>query len=450
MSFRVFISSSDDPQSKQYLAVARRALFHIDEDPLSVEDERNLTDSDDRSKIAKELIAQSEIFMGIYGAEYGEVPSGETRSYCEQEYHLAVQMGKQCLVFRPETFRQEVEPRQQAFFEHLEQHHIINEFADAEDLAAQIKLQMDKYRETRPLRRLRPAQQQNAFPPAEDEAKISITVQSALPPAPQAPPAPAPAESADGEKRRERAVEPLPVEVEEEPIGAAAPPEPVPVTETYTPGYSDPDALTRVVNRALQLAEDELEAIVRRALQLHEAQTVLQRREQDEARDGLVTVAPIFGEPNRASQFQADIFMVMPFRKRYDAVYSNIIQPLAADLNLTIKRGDDFTSVTGAIMQEVWAALNACRLVIADTSEDNPNVYYELGIAHTLGKPAILLTQAKDFEQIPFDIRHLRFIVYEDSIPGAEKLEQDLRHAIVWLLNDLEEIDEKNNDNGAT
>lgn len=442
MPFRVFISSSDDPQSQQYLAVARRALFHIDEDPLSVEDERDLTGSDDRIKVARELISQSEIFMGIYGAEYGEVPSGETRSYSEQEYHLAVQMGKQCLIFRPETFQQEVEERQQAFFEYLEQQHIINEFDNAEDLAAQIKLQMDKYRETRPLRRLRPPQQ-NAFPPAEaeDDSQISITVQSVLPPAPQAPPAPAPQESVDGEDRRERMVEPEPAAVEEEATGTSAPPEPA--AESYSPGYADPDALTRVVNRALQLAEDELEAIVRRALQLHEAQTLLQRREQDEARDGLVTVAPIFGEPNRGSQFQADIFMVMPFRERYNAVYSNIIQPLAADLNLTIKRGDDFTSVTGAIMQEVWAALNACRVVIADTSEDNPNVYYELGIAHTLGKPAILLTQAKDFEQIPFDIRHLRFIVYEDSIPGAEKLEQDLRRAIVWLLNDLDENGEQ-------
>ncbi|MCA9914116.1 MAG: DUF4062 domain-containing protein, partial [Anaerolineae bacterium] len=395
MPFRVFISSSDDPQSQQYLAVARRALFHIDEDPLSVHDEGNLTASDNRSKIAKELIAQSEIFMGIYGAEYGEVPPGETRSYSEQEYHIAVQMGKQCLIFRPETFSQELEPRQQAFFEHLEQHHIINEFTDTEDLAAQIKLQMDKYRETRPLRRLRPMQQ-NAFPPSEEEAKISITVQSVPPPAPQAPPAPAPAVEREAETGIDEFSEgAIPPELEEE-LDEITPPAPEPATSgSYEPSYADPDALTRVVNRALELAEDELEAIVRRALQLHDAQTVVQRREQEEARDGLVTVAPIFGEPNRGTQFEADVFMVMPFRERYNAVYSNIIQPLAADLNLTIKRGDDFTSVTGAIMQEVWAALNACKLVIVETSVENANVYYELGIAHTLGKPAILITQGK-------------------------------------------------------
>jgi len=337
------------------------------------------------------------------------VPPGETRSYAEQEYHYAVSLGKPCLIFRPAHFDQPVEERQAAFFAFLQQHHIINEFEDAEDLAAQLKLQIDKYRETRPLRRLRPPRQ-NAFPPPTDEELREVSTQ-AVPP-----PAPAPAEDAT----------------------MASDAEPT-TDERYQPGYADPDALTRVVNRALELAEDELEAMVRRALQLHDAQTYVERRAQEEARDGLITVEPIFGEPDRGTQFQADIFMIMPFRERYDAVYRNIIQPLTADLNLTIKRGDDFTSVTGAIMQEVWAALNACRLVIADTSEINANVYYELGIAHTLGKPALLLTQAQDFEQIPFDIRHLRFIVYEDSIPGAEKLEQDLRRSIVWLLNDLEE-----------
>jgi hypothetical protein len=139
------------------------------------------------------------------------------------------------------------------------------------------------------------------------------------------------------------------------------------------------------------------------------------------------------------SQFQSDIFMVMPFRPEYDVVYQEIIRPICASLNLTIKRGDDFASVNGSIINEVWSALNACRLVIAETTEINANVYYELGIAHTLGKPAVLLTQEKEPQKLPFDIRHMRFVVYENSISGGDELEKDLRKAIVWLLNDLEE-----------
>ena len=71
----------------------------------------------------------------------------------------------------------------------------------------------------------------------------------------------------------------------------------------------------------------------------------------------------------------------------------------------------------------------------------NANVYYELGISHTLGKPTILLTQTKEVEELPFDIRGLRFIVYEDSIVGSQALEQQLRKTIIWLMNDLEEQD---------
>jgi hypothetical protein len=110
---------------------------------------------------------------------------------------------------------------------------------------------------------------------------------------------------------------------------------------------------------------------------------------------------------------------------------------VVSELNLTIKRGDDFASLSGSIINEIWAALNACHLVIVETTEVNANVYYELGIAHTLGKPAILLTQEKEVQKLPFDIRHLRFIVYENTIPGGEKLEADLKKAIIWIMNDL-------------
>lgn len=191
-----------------------------------------------------------------------------------------------------------------------------------------------------------------------------------------------------------------------------------------------------LVERALTVASDDIEQIIRRALDLHQAQQMVR---QSSDHDGEMRVNPIFGPPLQQDQFQSDIFMIMPFREQFNSIYENVVRPVVASLNLTIKRGDDFTSLSGAIMNEVWAALNACRLVIVETTEVNANVYYELGIAHTLGKPAILLTQAKDVEDLPFDIRHLRFIVYDNTIPGGEKLEADLQRAILWILNDLEE-----------
>jgi nucleoside 2-deoxyribosyltransferase len=147
----------------------------------------------------------------------------------------------------------------------------------------------------------------------------------------------------------------------------------------------------------------------------------------------------VFGKPATGRQFQADAFMIMPFRPEFDGIYTGIIRPLMGDLKLTLQRGDEFTSAQGVVMEEVWAALNACRFVIAEITGGNDNVFYELGIAHTLNKPAILITQAAAPEQVPFDIRHLRYIQYENTVAGGLRLRDDLKRAIERLVRDLED-----------
>lgn len=193
------------------------------------------------------------------------------------------------------------------------------------------------------------------------------------------------------------------------------------------------------VRRALDLVEDDLENIISRVLATQQAQSSILPPTLTGGAGHEITVNPIFGEPNKNVQFQSDIFMIMPFREEFNAIYKNVIVPTVNDMNLTIKRGDDFNSVSGQIMSEVWAAINSCRLVIVETTQENANVYYELGIAHTLGKPAILITQGRAIEDFPFDIRHLRFIVYDNTIAGGDKLESDLKQSIIWIINDLED-----------
>jgi hypothetical protein len=144
----------------------------------------------------------------------------------------------------------------------------------------------------------------------------------------------------------------------------------------------------------------------------------------------------VFGEPLEGRQFQSDIFVVMPFALELAPVYQEVIKPLAADMNLRVVRGDEFASTRGSIIEEVWAALNGCRLVVADITGGNDNVYYELGIAHTLNKPAILLTQTQRPEDVPFDIRHLRYIQYQLS--DLDRLRVDLEMSLTWMLADLE------------
>ncbi|HEX2907958.1 MAG TPA: hypothetical protein VHO69_13900, partial [Phototrophicaceae bacterium] len=149
----------------------------------------------------------------------------------------------------------------------------------------------------------------------------------------------------------------------------------------------------------------------------------------------------VFGRPAKSQQFQSDVFVVMPFAAAFAPVYTDIIKPLAAELKLTILRGDELSSSRGSIMEEVWAALNACRFVIAEITGGNDNVFYELGIAHTLNKPAILITQAAAPEAVPFDIRHLRYVRYENTPEGGVRLRSDLQTVITRLLAELDAVD---------
>lgn len=148
-------------------------------------------------------------------------------------------------------------------------------------------------------------------------------------------------------------------------------------------------------------------------------------------RDGMILQRSVFGKPLDDAQFASDFFMIMPFRAQFEAVYRGVIQPLIEGMDSTIKRGDDYFS-QNAIIREVWTAIYASKAYIAELTDRNANVFYELGIAHTIGKPGIMITQ--NIEDIPFDIRHLRFIVYENTPEGLKKLRAELTAACQLLL----------------
>jgi Protein of unknown function (DUF4231)/SMODS and SLOG-associating 2TM effector domain 1 len=152
--------------------------------------------------------------------------------------------------------------------------------------------------------------------------------------------------------------------------------------------------------------------------------------ETQSQRKGMIEIEPTFGTPASQDQFKCDIFMIMPFAEPFQPIYKDNIVLVASKLRMTIKRGDDFFS-EHAIMDEVWAGIYHSRMVITECTGRNANVYYELGIAHTLGKPAIMITQ--DIEDTPFDLRHLRIIVYQNTPEGLKTLCDELEEAIVLL-----------------
>lgn len=172
--------------------------------------------------------------------------------------------------------------------------------------------------------------------------------------------------------------------------------------------------------------EDELQ--VKAMSGLHQ---IIEQMHRD---DGTMTVQSIFGAPLKSDQFKSDIFMIMPFREKFNAVYTEHIKPTMERAGLKVIRGDDFFS-ENAIVDEIWAAIYHSKLVVAECTDRNPNVYYELGIAHAIGKPSILIVQ--DIEDIPFDLRHLRIIVYQTTPEALKDLQTQLEKACQGLLSDL-------------
>jgi hypothetical protein len=74
------------------------------------------------------------------------------------------------------------------------------------------------------------------------------------------------------------------------------------------------------------------------------------------------------------------------------------------------------------------------KVVVCDCTGKNPNVFYEIGIAHTLGKDVILITQSKD--DIPFDLRHLRYVEYMRNKEGLRDLTSAVQARLQTLIGD--------------
>lgn len=402
MANKVFISTADDPQSRDYAQIIKTALWRISDFSLAATTLADIgaASADIRLNAARAIIEDSDIFIGVYGAHYGDVPPGETASYIELEYQYALTHGLMCMVFFPEDVQTNDE-RLIAFKRHLQENHVINTFKNEVDLQAQVLVGVSKYKLLRKAPRV-------LRPPA-DQTFAAIAAEI-LPGRPAA---------------------------AAEPQTAASSADITQIAHAVSSAAGDEQTFTASVLRAFDLVDESIEDIIRRALEVHDARRLVQPPPTLPSHDTL-HVRPLFGAPSTSSQFNMDLFMIMPFREQYTAVYNNVIIPTLSGLNLTIKRGDDFSSISGAVIQEVWAAIYNCRMVIAEVTEINANVYYELGIAHTLGKPAVLITQTPP-EDLPFDIRHLRFITYENTIDGAQHLAAELKQSIVWILNDLKE-----------
>ena len=120
-------------------------------------------------------------------------------------------------------------------------------------------------------------------------------------------------------------------------------------------------------------------------------------------------------------------FILMPFDPKFKPVYTKAIKPAVKKAKLNPKRADEIFAVR-SVIQDVWEYINKSALLIADLTERNPNVFYEVGLSHALPRKLIIITQRK--EDVPFDLQHIRWIKYKNDVSGRKELTRKLYRAM--------------------
>lgn len=135
-----------------------------------------------------------------------------------------------------------------------------------------------------------------------------------------------------------------------------------------------------------------------------------------------LTIAPEVFKVPTSKRDPSLVALMMPFDTRYNAV-SDAIKEAATSLSLDCKRVDDIWE-DSTIIQDVFNLIFASAFVVCDFSERNSNVFYESGIAHTLGRTVIPIVQ--DIRDIPSDLKQHRAIKYLPNNEGLLKLKADI------------------------
>jgi len=131
--------------------------------------------------------------------------------------------------------------------------------------------------------------------------------------------------------------------------------------------------------------------------------------------------------------FSGSCFVMMPFASPFDRYYRNIFVPAIRNCGLVPIRGDGIFG--SAIVSDIWHAIKKSTLALADLTGKNPNVFYELGLAHAIGKAVILV--ASNTADVPIDLGGLRVILYDkDDENWGQRLQENIQRSIDEILRE--------------
>lgn len=133
-------------------------------------------------------------------------------------------------------------------------------------------------------------------------------------------------------------------------------------------------------------------------------------------------------------------FIMMPFGEPIGGYYEKIYEPAIKKAGLTPIRADNEIFGTGKIIDQIWRGINDAKVLVAELTNRNPNVFYELGLAHALNKPVVLVSSNES--DVPFDLRHIRVIYYDVQDPfwGNKLIEKVAENVLSAVANPEEAI----------
>jgi GTPase SAR1 family protein len=121
--------------------------------------------------------------------------------------------------------------------------------------------------------------------------------------------------------------------------------------------------------------------------------------------------------------------VLMPFREPFNKYYTVIWKPAIEEVGFSSVRADEMFGAN-PVMSDLWGSICRARVVVAELTGRNPNVMYEIGLSHAIGKPVVLLAQT--IEDVPFDLRSLRCLLYDTRDPEwASRLRSDIKASIL-------------------
>jgi len=122
---------------------------------------------------------------------------------------------------------------------------------------------------------------------------------------------------------------------------------------------------------------------------------------------------------------------MMPFGAAFNPVWETLREAVS-ESGWRCQRADDVWE-NHAIIQDIVELIARSKVVVCDLTGKNANVFYEVGIAHTLGREVVLITQSA--ADVPFDLQHLRHIQYLGNSEGLEQLKESLLDRLRFLMD---------------